>query len=98
MPNILITTGYAEASSSQTEIINVQNENPDCPELEDFPMDIYAAVGVYFVFDPVVCGGYFEDDSGGHSSNKCFKYTESRWQDFTEMIYKRHFSFKCVEQ
>ena len=59
-------------------------------------MELYAAVGVYFAFDPVICGGYFEDDSGGHSSNKCYKYTKSEWQDFTEMIYKRHFSSGIV--
>ena len=60
-----------------------------CEDLEDFPMEIEAAVGANLASTPIICGGYFGGPGSVHSSDKCFKYTEEGWQHFATMIERR---------
>ena len=64
----MVTTGYPRNSGTRTEVIDVENSNVICKDLEDFPMELYAASGANLTSMPIVCGGL-----ASHPSDKCFK-------------------------
>ena len=68
-PKVLVTTGYPKNSGTRkTEVIDVENSNVICKDLEDFPVDLYAASGANLTSMPIICGGL-----SSHPSDKCFK-------------------------
>ena len=52
----------------RTEVIDVENSNITCKDLEDFPMESYAGTGTSLTSMPIICGGW-----SSHFSDKCFK-------------------------
>ena len=87
---VMISTGR-----KTTEVIDLADSNVKCEVLEDFPMEIQAAVGANLASTPIICGGYFYSGSY-HSSDKCFKYMEGGWQHFATMIEKRAYTAGIV--
>jgi hypothetical protein len=52
----LITSGYPKVTS---EVIDLEDSNNICQDLEDYPIQVYGAVGgLLNQVDPLVCGGY----------------------------------------
>ena len=86
----MISTGtYATNSATKTtEVIDLEDSNVICEDLDDFPEQRYGAVGANLASTPIICGGHFYNGSY-HSSDKCFKYTKGGWQHFATMIEKR---------
>jgi hypothetical protein len=76
-------------------VIDLEDSNVICEDLEDFPIEIQGAVGVNLASTPIICGGYFYNGSS-HSSDKCFKYMEGGWQHFATMIERRAFAAGIV--
>ena len=87
---VLITTGYPSYSSKKTEVIDLENSNIKCKDLNEFPMEIFLGVGAKLASMPIICGGLFYDAfTIEHSSDQCLIYTESGWQHFVTMIDRR---------
>ena len=85
---IMISTGDPSDYARKTEVIDLEDSNVICEDLQDFPVELAYAVGANLASTPVICGGFFYD--GSHqSSDKCFKYGEGGWQHFASMIEKR---------
>ena len=76
----MVTSGYYPRSSAtrKTEIVDVAN-GLTCSDLAEFPEELSAAVGANLGGTPVVCGG----------SEKCFRLTNSVWEEFASMKEKR---------
>ena len=74
--------------ATTSEVIDSEDSNIICEDLEDFPMEIEGAVGANLASTPIICGGLFHSGSL-QSSDKCFKYMEGGWQHFATMIEKR---------
>ena len=87
----MISTGNPTNTATKTEVIDLEDSNVICEDLEDFPMEIQGAVGANLASSPIICGGYFYNGSS-HSSDKCFKYMEGGWQHFATMIKKRAYA------
>ena len=91
---VLISTGYSGYNlTRKTEVVASENSNVICEDLEEFPMEIYGAVGANLVSKPIICGGA-DGDYG--SSDKCFKYMARGWQHFATMIERRHYAAGIV--
>ena len=84
----MISTGFPTNSGTKTEVIDLEDSNVICEDLEDFPIEISGAVGANLASTPIICGGIFINGSF-HSSDKCFKYMEGGWQHFATMIERR---------
>jgi hypothetical protein len=80
----MITTGSPDSSATKTEVVDVVS-GESCADLADFPLQTSGAVGANLHGTPVVCGGY----SSGWS-RKCYKYTNTGWQQFASMNEKRY--------
>ena len=61
-------------SGTKTEVIDLEDSNVVCEDLEDFPVDTYGAVGGNLASIPIICGGVVTKNSD-HTSDKCLKYT-----------------------
>ena len=87
----MISTGHPGFLSTKTEVIDVEDSNVKCEDLDDFPMTLESAVGANLASMPIICGGKFKNGSYlSYSSDKCFKYMEGGWQHFATMIDRRH--------
>ena len=88
MSKILISTGYVKNHATNiTEIINLDNEDLTCQDVEDYPLASSSAVGSNMGSFPVICGGT-TDASGpgsGSSVNKCHRLVAGRWQQYANM-------------
>ena len=95
----MVTTGYPWDSAKKTEVIdlehNLEDSNVICEDLNDFPMEIQAAVSANLESLPIICGGRFHNGSY-HSSDKCFKYMDGGWQHFATMINRRAYATGIV--
>ena len=79
---ILVSTGSPRNSATKTtEIINLNNENLTCQDLEDYPLKISGAVGVNMGSSPVICEGW----TGSKSVNQCHRLVAGRWQHFANI-------------
>ena len=77
----MIATG--SWSSTETEILDVINDET-CSNLDEFPDKIRkAAVGANLQGTPIVCGGFGRTDSP--DSDKCYKFTNGKWKELTRM-------------
>ena len=84
----MITTGYPRSSvTRKTEIVDVAN-GLTCSDMADFPVQRYGAVGANLGGTPVVCGGYL----GSVSTEKCYRFKNSVWEEFASMKEKRVFA------
>ena len=79
----MITTGN---SATKTEIVDVEN-GITCSDLTDFPVEISGTVGANLDGTPVVCGGA---DTSSEYSDKCYRFTNGVWEEFTSLKEKRH--------
>ena len=82
---ILVSTGDPRDPSVRTEIINLENNEVNCPDLGDYPLDIHYAVGSYIGSYPVICGG----GDGSASFNQCYRLVAGVWQEFATMTSNR---------
>jgi hypothetical protein len=87
---VLITTGYPTYSSKKTEVIDLEDSEVKCKDLDVFPMEIFLGIGTNLVSMPIICGGLFYDAfTIEHSSDQCLIYKETGWQHFVTMIDRR---------
>ena len=90
----MITTGYPSYSSKKTEVIDLENSDIKCKDLDVFPMEIFLGVGAKLASMPIICGGLFYDAfTIEHSSDQCLIYTKMGWQHFVTMIGGFHMEF-----
>jgi hypothetical protein len=88
---VLISTGYPYKSAKMTEVIDLEDNNVTCKDLEDFSWRYQGAVGANLASMPIICGGHFSNGSD-HSSEKCFVYIPKfglGWRYFASMIDRR---------
>ena len=82
-----------DSSRNPTEVINLDDEDVTCRELEDFPILLSDAVGANLGSSPVICGGQNSTYSYGEIDT-CFKlingnYGQKLWKPFATMSDKR---------
>ena len=58
-----------------------------CSDMADFPEELSGAVGANLGGTPVVCGG-----RGSLYTEKCFRFKNSVWEEYTSMNEKRWFA------
>ena len=98
----MISTGFPLNSGNKTEVIDLENGNVKCKDLEDFPIENSHAVYANLASMPIICGGWFwkcpdnctQDPQNcpqncPHSSDKCFIYKEGGWQHFVTIRDRR---------
>ena len=89
MPVILVSTGlqkfklngnyqWNEEPATKTEIINIENSNVTCQDLEDFPLQTLGAVGSNIGSSPVICGG--------NNKNACYRLESGKWHHFAYLL------------
>ena len=83
----MITSGYPNSITNKTEIVDVAN-GLTCSDMADFPVNLYGGVGANLAGTPVICGGILFGYLSGYS-NKCFRLTNSVWQEYASMKEKR---------
>ena len=68
---LLVTTGYVSSGSSSTnsEIIDLENPNSKCKNWANYPINIGMATGQVIGSNVIICGGQW---SGSYKSN-CYK-------------------------
>ena len=65
----------------QIEIIKENGDTTVCPQMTNYPLDVYGAAGASFPDKTtVVCGGY---DNGYRAD--CYKLTKSQWESFGQL-------------
>ena len=88
----MITKGSPIGSTTRkTEIVDVAN-GVSCSDMADFPVEHYGGLGANLGGTPIVCGG-------AHVSvyaDKCFRLTNSVWEEFVSMKEKRHYAAGIV--
>ena len=87
MPQILVSTGYVyngnyPLTTTKTEIINTDNSGLTCKDLEEYPLQIYGALGFNMGSLPVICGG---KDESGQIVNQCYRLESGKWQPFANL-------------
>ena len=81
MPLILVSTGDPSDSATNTEIINIDNDGLTCKDLEEYPLQIFSAVGFNMGSLPVICGG----SDGPTFVNQCHRLEAGKWQPFANL-------------
>ena len=72
---VMITSGVPHNIGLKTEIIDLNNPDFKC-SLQDFPRELYGAVGGFVNRKPLVCSGY----KGGISVfDDCYAYQNNDW-------------------
>ena len=64
--------------ATKTEIINIENSNVTCQDLEDFPLQTQGAVGSNIGSSPVICGG--------SNKNACYRLESGKWHHFAYLL------------
>ena len=78
----MISTGDTRNyNGKKTEVIDMENSNVKCKDLDDFPMEVFDAVGANLASTKIICGGGMAS-----TFDKCFVYKEGGWQYFATMI------------
>jgi hypothetical protein len=83
---ILVSTGNPRSFAIKTEIINLDNDNLTCQDLEDYPLEIRSGVGSIIGSFPAICGGH----GSGSSLNQCYRLVAGEWQQFATMNSRRY--------
>ena len=89
----MITTGIPSSDATKTEVVDVVS-GETCADLADFPLTYYGGVGANLDGTPIACGGYSTVTSD--TSQKCYKFTISGWQEFVSMNEKRYYAAGVV--
>ena len=89
----MITNGFPSANAMKTEIVDVAN-GVTCSDIADFPVAQASAVGAYLGDTLVVCGGWSSGNQ--ESSKKCFRLTNSVWEEFVSMKEKRGYTAAII--
>ena len=78
---ILVSTGMPYSSATKTEIINTDDSGLTCKDLEEYPLQVYGAVGSNMASLPVICGGY------GDSTypTQCYQMESGKWNLFANL-------------
>ena len=76
VPMVLVS-----ARSQKTEIINTDNSGLTCKDLEEYPLQIFGAVGFNMGSLPIICGGY----DGSTYSNQCHRMESGKWKPFANL-------------
>ena len=103
VPQFLISTGvgggYPDTppiSPPTTEIIDLADEEVSCSNLEDFPVEIFGAVGANLGSVSIICGGGSDD---AFALKQCYKLLKNGgWEEFTTMISGRRFAASIVRE
>jgi len=85
---VLVTTGY-ESGAQNTEIIDVDDASFNC-KVSQFPTSVRGATGGLVGDSPLICGGYYNDDTyGAHKS--CYSLKEDgTWKLESDLNTARH--------
>ena len=94
---MLVLNGFPSANGIHSEVIDIQNEDLTCTDLNDAPYEMDGGTGGFienFINYVLVCGGWEE---GEGDSNKCWseKLNTGNEQTFT-MKYKRNFASSII--
>jgi hypothetical protein len=82
----LVTTGNPFSTSVKSEVIDLEDSNNICQDLEDYPIQVWGAVGgLLNQVDPLVCGG-------GYSSYTNVCYVLNQPGQSSEMLEERVYS------
>ena len=99
LDSILVSTGYSSNSFTKTsEVISeVKKNNNDstCKDLEEYPLQIYGAVGFdmasFMGFNglnmdslPVICGG---KRTGHTNPTECYQMKSGKWNFFAHLTH-----------
>ena len=80
-------------------MIDLENSDIKCKDLDVFPMEIFLGVGAKLASMPIICGGLFYDAfTIEHSSDQCLIYTKTGWQHFVTMIGRFQLEFVIKSQ
>ena len=73
----MLVTGLPQDNGRKTEIVDVEDSNFSCTNIEQFPVMLYAASGGLMNGQtPFICGGY-GNINGWTFSNECYQLTEA---------------------
>ena len=90
---MIASTGDLIDGQASSEIISLDNENLVCSNIENYPIEVYGAVGSNLEGYPVICGGYV---IGTYTSNKFYVYKNSKWRFLGNMINDRAFAAAII--
>ena len=79
--SILVSTGHPRSSATKTEIINTDNSSLTCKDPEDYPLQVYGAVGFNMASLPVICGG----SDGSTILTQCYRMESGKWNLFANL-------------
>ena len=89
----MITTGWPHSSATRkTDVVDLA-KGLTCSDLADFPVELYASVGVNLDGTPVVCGGRTGTST---YSEKCYRFTNGEWEEFASMKEQRGYAAGVV--
>ena len=86
----MVVTGYEPNSNEQMqiEIIKENGDTTVCPQMTNYPLDVFLAAGASFPDKTtVVCGGI--DNEWGKTAN-CYKLTNIQWESFGQLQTDRY--------
>ena len=88
----MVSTGFGPDGfpRGRTEIINLDQDGVTCKDLEEYPLQVYGAVGSNMGSLPVICGG-FEGRLGNDMNNQekyvkqCHRLESGKWTPFANL-------------
>ena len=92
---IMITTGYPIEESRTSEVINLEDENKSCDNLDRYELGVHGATGGVLNGKPIICGGLYEPyepprGRGWYEDHDgCYIFEENSWRNFTSLVGKR---------
>jgi hypothetical protein len=92
---ILVSTGDTGSATNTSEVINTDNSSLTCKDLEEYPLQIYGAVGFNMAslsgFNglnmdslPVICGG---PRTGHTNPTECYQMKSGKWNFFAHLTH-----------
>ena len=83
MVTMVVTGDGSGNEEMQIEIIKENGDTTVCPQMTNYPLDVFWAAGASFPDKTtVVCGG--NDIEYGERAN-CYKLTNSQWESFGQL-------------
>ena len=85
---VLVTGLNDDINDEQIQIETIK-ENEDatvCPQIINYPLNVYDAAGASFPDKTiVVCGGYGNGGSGNGYKSECYRLKNSLWESFGQL-------------
>ena len=70
----------------QIETINENGDATVCPQMINYPLNVYDAAGASFPDKTiVVCGGYGNEGYGNGYKSECYRLKNSLWESFGQL-------------